>query len=239
MTRRALAFLAAMTLATLAGITTAAPATAAETPCYWNTVRQAFTETWVSAPVPLGTKVCYTETTAQGWRWSPDLGRYVHPAGPALAPNMGGASGTYPRIVANRARAMARDEGVVLQFAYRDLAGRGCFWNNTSSAAYIGDGQGTGFVRMGNSNRASCNGNLNVTLSSAAHELAHAWIEKTCGTTRPPMATGRDRMEDVTSALGYMHFDDEVARWGGTIVRGTYTGNDVWRAKQLLSGRCA
>lgn len=229
------------TLAVSLGVLTAAPATAAEpeTPCYYNTVREAYTSTWAPAPLPsLGTKVCYTETTPQGWRWSPDLDRYVNPHGPTLPPNMGGASGTYPRIVANRARAMARDEGVVLQFAYRDLAGRGCFWNNTSSAAYVGDGKGTGFVRMGNSNRASCNSNLDVTLSTAAHELAHAFIEKTCGTTNPPMANGRDRMEDVTSALGYLHFDDEVASYGGTITKGSYTPNDIWRAEQLISGRC-
>lgn len=227
------------TLAVGLGILTAAPAAAAETSCYYNAYRQAYTSTWSDAPLTsLGRKVCYTETTSQGWRWSPDLGRYVHPHGPTLPPNMGGASGTYPRIVANRARAMARDEGVVLQFAYRDLAGRGCFWNNTSSAAYVGDGKGTGLVRMGNSNRASCNSNLNVTLSTVAHELAHAWIEKTCGTTGPPMATGRDRVEDVTSALGYLHFDDEVAKYGGTIVKGSYTPNDIWRAEQLISGRC-
>lgn len=213
-------------------------ASQAATSCYWNTATQAYTSTWAEAPLRLGTKVCYTRSEA-GFRWSPGLDRYVHPAGPTSAPNWGGAEGTYPRAVANRTRAMARDAGVVLQFAQTDLAGRGCFWNGAASAAYIGDGKGTGFIRMGNSGRPSCNGKLSVTLSTAAHELAHAWIEKLCGTTNPPMATGGGRMEDVTSALGYLHFDDEVARYGGKIVKGTYTSGDIHRAKQLISGRCS
>jgi hypothetical protein len=133
---------------------------------------------------------------------------------------------------------MAAAEGAVLQFANRDLAGRGCFSNGAASAANVSDGAGNGFIRMGNSLRPDCNDDLDRTLSTAAHELAHLWIEKLCGTMAPPMATGRGRVEDVTSALGYLHFDDEVADYGGTIIKGSYTANDIWRAKQLISGRC-
>ncbi len=241
---RTLALIA--TLAVGLGFLTAAPASAATDPvtaCYWNITTQAYADnsTWTPAPLPLGTKVCYVETGAT-WEWAPNVNRYVHPAAlgdPATdAPTLGGERYSWPRTVAERTRRMAADEGAILQFANRDLAGRGCFWNGAASAAQFSDGEGNGFIRMGNSGRTDCNDDLSVTLSTAAHELAHLWIEKLCGTTSPPMATGRDRMEDVTSALGYLHFDDEVASYGGTIVKGSYTSNDIWRAKQLIAGRC-
>lgn len=215
-----------------------APSAEAATSCYWNVTREAYTADWRPSPIRLGSKVCYTQTTSQGWRWSPGLNKYVNPHGPTGAPNWGGRTGTWPRIVATRARLMARDEGVVLQFAHEDLVGRGCFWNGTSSAAYSGDTKGTGIIRMGNSGRPSCNDNLNVILSTVAHELGHAYIEKTCGTMNPPRAAGGGRMEDVTSAVGYLHFADEVAKYGGRIVKGSYTKGDIWRAKSLIAGKC-
>jgi hypothetical protein len=236
MTARIATILAALALS-LGGLI-AAPAQAAT--CYYNALSTAYNTDWSKSYQKAGTRICYTETTPAGWVYAPVQDKYLHSAGPTQRPNMGGARGTWPRVVADRARRMAAAEGVTLQFARTDLSNRGCFWNNTPSGAYMGDGIGRGLIRLGNSGRASCNSDLAAVLTITAHELGHAWIDRRCGRTDPPMSGPRAaQRERVTSVLGYLHFQDEARALGGRVLREDgWTRNDIYRAQQLLAGNC-
>lgn len=226
----------ALSISGLVGASTPAQAVS----CYYNSTSIAYRTDWSKSYQKAGSRICYTRTTSQGWRYDPTRDKYLHPAGPTSPQNWGGARGTWPRTVAARARRMAADLGVTLQFARTDLSGRGCFWNNTVSGAYQGDGVGRGLIRLGNSGRASCNSDLSRTLSTAAHELGHAWIDRRCGRTDPPMTGSTDaKQERVTSVLAYLNFQDEARTLGGRVLRGSdWTSNDYYRARQLLAGNC-
>jgi len=222
---------------TTAALLIAPPATAATLTCYYNSTSTAYTETWQPSPIKAGRRVCYDRTTEMGWRHSPGLHKYVHPSGTRIVPNMGGAKGTWPRTVADRARRMASEHGpgAVVQFARVDLLGRGCFWNNTPSGTYAtGGGDGRGLIRLGNSGRASCNGDIDAVFDVLVHELGHAEMEQLC-----PAGWDGPRAHDVSSVLGYLTYRYTVREYGARIVRHPdWADADFWHARRVMNGNC-
>jgi hypothetical protein len=148
----------------------------------------------------------------------------------------GGALGTKSRAIADSMRALGAKHGVTVQLARVDNLDRlGCpsgasWW---LASTYTGSGgystPGEGLIRVGvTSNPGSCLKYWNQGWNAVRHELAHALIERTCGTTAPPIMQGR--VEPVTgaySALFLGNTDD------------TESGADKWRARKIYEGRCS
>lgn len=238
MTRRILALVTATILGL--GILTAAPASASfsDTPC---------TRVWLTAPsyfghVDTGQRRCvWPKDQTNGWTriyYRDDRGRHVIDYTHRFTktqPNHGRVEST-----ADAVRWVARKHNVHLQFANSDLVGRmGCAGGfiNSVSGAYA-PAAGEGLIRIGTGTTRRCMADRRTTLNVAKHEIAHAVIDRICGTTRPRMVyrpeRGFNRIEEVTSAYAMKYL-------GATMNDGGMrpAAKDYWRADQLHAGRCA
>jgi hypothetical protein len=125
-----------------------------------------------------------------------------------------------------------------VQFGNRDLLGRlGCStedgFPNSVTGAYQPSPRhpGEGLVRIGTGFTSRCMEDRHTSVNTFKHELGHVWMERICGTTRPPIAG--DRVEWIASAYAMLYFDAEMVA-GGLVP----TSSDIWRAKQIHSGNC-
>lgn len=221
-------------LATCLGILTATPASA-DTPCV---------KVWLTAPsyfghYESGTRRCvWPNDRVNGWtRIYADNNRthpvvdYAHTY-TRVPPNSGRV-----RSTSSAAHALANRHNVRLQFANRDLIGRlGCSgaFRHSVSGAYQGSAQypGKGLVRIGTGTTTRCMADRSNVLDVVRHEIAHAAIERKCGTTRPRIAGSR--VEPVTIAYSYLYLG---ARTNTGDMKPTVT--DHRRATHIKNGRCS
>lgn len=234
MKRRILALV--VVLVAFFGMFTAVPAATADTPC---------TKIWLTAPsfhrnFETGERRCvWPDDKLNGWakiyrsnNRANAVVDYVYQY-TRIPPNDGRVLTT-----ARAARDLARKYHVDLQFSNRDLIGRmGCsgVFSKYVTGTYAPSSQypGEGLIRLGTGKIKRCMYDKTAVLNVLKHEISHALINRVCGTTRPPMATGGGRMEDVTTAYGfkYLGATSNSGRIGHTV-------HDTRRATNIHNGNC-
>lgn len=206
---------------------------------------------WVAAPVnglAVGSRHCrqMTEGDLSGqyayWFRSNVNGAWIPTSN--NKPNLGGAAGSAGRAHADAAKALAARWGTTLHFTtYAGLHDRVGWIARDGSYGFHGayypypQHPGRGLIEisaggkpLGLADTARGNAYMReAILNTTRHEIAHARIERRCGTWKPPIAG--DRAENVTDAYAVTFLAKTNANYG-------YTAADVTKARSIAAGEC-